>query len=758
MAKRESEASKKSVEVELTDVLKMNSNRLVIVFEGIAGSGKTTLSWYVCREWASRRLLQQFNLLIHVQVNDPRVQSACTLRELIPDQDKEARDEIAQAIIDRKGEGVCFLLEGLDEALEGFRELILSDLLHDKELSELSFIITSRPDSRVLIKLQKILSLRIMITGFTSEKLNEFLDSAMQNNTDGRAELIKMFELSPRLQALCTLPINAVVVSFLVQCFKDELPVTQTGLFDLLIRHICIRHIQLHKEDPELSIEQLPQDLPSDLRKSFEKLCLLAYTTSMKKKKSFSANDLRLSDFQGEVDNTLGILQIRLIKSMYGLAKNYSFPHFALQQFLAAIHLSYQKGSEQNSFVEQVMKQDPLDEMLPFYAGLTCLASKRTRAILFAPLRMSLHGHAVATELKKNPTISNDPRRKALALFKCLYECQNESLMKSPETQLKMERKSNDPGIDFRYVITFWNMWLSPLECLAVGYFVRYKSMTLRERSSLSLDLGNCSISDTSVSVLTKEIRRDINYRTPGRILLLLGANKLSCKTIPSVKELLTGQSNIEGLGLQKCFDSDAIDKKIVLKHVIEALCSNSSCRHIALGYNGLNHSHVYHLVLMLRSCTQLRCLSLSSSTFCNVMPLLSTAFFLSQLVSVDLNYCNIDDEMLESLATGISKNPFLVSLDIFGNPAITPGGFLHFVSFFINETSHLCLISTDPLPSFAILKSKVIKQVNDIRRCLNRRELIIWAPRLDTTALMMKNAAGTRHLDTLTSLDRKQQ
>ena len=43
VAKRESEASKKSVEVELTDVLKMNSNRLVILFEGIAGSGKTTL-------------------------------------------------------------------------------------------------------------------------------------------------------------------------------------------------------------------------------------------------------------------------------------------------------------------------------------------------------------------------------------------------------------------------------------------------------------------------------------------------------------------------------------------------------------------------------------------------------------------------------------------------------------------------------------------------------------------------------------------
>ena len=758
MAKNNLEAPNKPIEVELTDVFKMNSNRLVILFEGIAGSGKTTLSWYACKEWANGRLLQQFSLLIHVQVSDPRVQSACTLRELIPDRDKEARDEIAQAIFDRKGEGVCFLLEGLDEALGGLRELILSDLLRDKELSKLSFIITSRPDSRLLIKLQKILSLRIMITGFTSEKLNEFLDSAMQNDTDGRAELTKMFELSPRLQALCTLPINAVVVSFLVQCFKDELPVTQTGLFDLLVRHICIRHLQLHEEDPKLSIERLPQDLPSDLRKSFEKLCLLAYTASMKKKKSFSANDLRLSDFQGEVDNTLGILQIRLVKSMYGLAKNYSFPHFALQQFLAAIHLSYQKGSEQNSFIEQVMKQDPLDEILPFYAGLTHLTSERTRAILFEPLQMCLDDRAVANKLKENPTIANDPRRKSLALFKCLYECQDESFINSPEAQLKMQAKSGDPGINFRYVITFQNMWLSPLECLAVGYFVRYKSMTMCERSSLSLNFGNCSISDTSVGILTKELRRDVNYRTPGRILLLLAENKFDNRTLLLVKELLKGQSNIEGLALQKCFDSDVIDKNIFLKHIIEGLCSNSSCRHIVFGYNDINQSHIYHLVLMLRSCTQLRILGLSSCRLCSVMPLMSKAFGLSQLAGLLLNHCDINDQALESLAKGLSKNSCLISLEIFGNPDITPDGFLHFVLFFKNEISRLRQIQIDPHLYSAIYKSEVIKQINDIRRRLNCYELKIWSPQLNPTSLSMQSAQGTQHLDTLSSLNRKQQ
>ena len=265
------------------------TNRLVILFEGIAGSGKTTLSWHACREWADKKLLQQFDLLIHVQVNDPRLQNASSLRDLIPDPDKEARDEIAQAITDREGKGACVLLEGLDEASKSLREFVLSKLLRDSSLSRsLSIIITSRPDSRLLLSLQKCLSTRIVLNGFTSEKLCEFLDSTMKKDEVGRRKLNKMFSIRPRFQALCTLPINAVIVSFLAQCFGHELPVTQTGLFKLLVCHICIRHVQLRSGGTELHIERLPHDLPSDLRESFDKLCLLAYTASMEKKRALS--------------------------------------------------------------------------------------------------------------------------------------------------------------------------------------------------------------------------------------------------------------------------------------------------------------------------------------------------------------------------------------------------------------------------------------------------------------------------------------
>ena len=650
-------AQSKAVEVELKEVFQENAtNRLVILFEGIAGSGKTTLSWHACREWADKKLLQQFDLLIHVQVNDPRLQNASSLRDLIPDPDKEARDEIAQAITDRKGEKACVLLEGLDEASKSLREFVLSKLLRDRRLSHLSVIITSRPDSRLLLSLQKCLSARIVLNGFTSEKLNEFFDSTMKEDEVGRRELNKMFSIRPHFQALCTLPINAVVVSFLVHCFGRELPVTQTGLFKLLVCHICIRHVQLRSGGTDLHIEQLPHDLPSDLRESFDKLCLLAYT-SIEKKRALSLVDMRQAKYQEDVDNKLGILHISQTKSMYGLSKNYTFPHFALQQFLAAVHLSQQKYAEQISFVKRIVQQDPLDELLPFHAGLA------SDGILIAIIenldcRMSLDESSIAEQIQKNQTVSNDPRRKFLALCKCLYECQSESLIakvmlhpQKPQVSMGIGKSVYNETIPV-YTISFWNMWLSPLECLAVAHFIRYKSLTLKKKTLVELIIVKSSISDMSLSVLTTELRRDVNYYTECRVLLRLEDNTFGYHALQSVKELLKGQSNMDGIMMEKCFISAEIDKKCVLKHIIEGLSANSSCDTLGLGENGLNQSHIYYLILLVNSYPQLHMLGLSSSRqlVFSCMPLLSKAFSLSMLHVLNLDDCDICNNTVHCL------------------------------------------------------------------------------------------------------------
>ena len=769
-------AQSKAVEVELKEVFQENAtNRLVILFEGIAGSGKTTLSWHACREWADKKLLQQFDLLIHVQVNDPRLQNASSLRDLVPDPDKEARDEIAQAVTDREGKGACVLLEGLDEAPKSLREFVVSKLLHDKCLSRLSIIITSRPDSRLLLSLQKCLSARIVLNGFTSEKLCEFLDSTMKKDEVGRRQLSKMFSIRPRFQALCTLPINAVIVSFLVQCFGHELPVTQTGLFKLLVCHICIRHMQLRSGGTELHIERLPHDLPSDLRESFDKLCLLAFTASMAKKRALFLSDLRQADFQEDVDNKLGILHISQTKSMYGLSKNYTFPHFALQQFQAAVHISQQKNNKQVSFIRTLVQQDPLDELLPFHAGL---ANDKIRTAIIENLdcRMPLDEISIVEQIRKDPTVSNDPRRKFLALCKCLYECQSESLIEKvmlhqpliPLTTLRGSKLKAESMAEYgfqthSYYISFHNMWLSPLECLAVAYIIRYKSITFKQECSMIfLNVVNSSISDTSFGVLAAELRRDVhvyNHIFSG-VTLSVEANALGYEALRSMKELLKGRSNIFGILLNRCFTSAEIDKTLVLKHLIEGLSSNSSCRTFVLGHNGFNQSHIYHLILLIMACPQLFNLSLSSygRLASSCMPLLSKAFSLSSLSTLSVGDCDICDETLVCLGKGLSRARSLYSLDILDNPKITQYGFMNFVTLFINETSVLSTVYTDPYISLFVKESglEVIRKINDIRRHRNTLGFVVESPYYNDP-VVIGCASGAEFLDSLTSRTRKQ-
>ena len=404
-SRSESDVDGKYKAVELGSVFAPSSSRMIILFEGVGGSGKTTLAWYACKEWAAGRLLQQFQLLIHVQLNDPRLQELhvtvrnlqLELKDLIPDPNDEACNEYTTAIIDSEGKGVCMFLEGLDETPKHLLQPLLSLIAKlDKKLCHLNFIMTTRPDGRILRGLHKVLTSRILIKGFDRERLSKFLDSSLGACSDERTTMAHKFEINPQLEALSSLPINAVILSFLIRYFNDELPVTQTGLFNLLICHACNRHLQ--SKTPELPprVSKLPDDLPSGLKEALQNLCKLAYKLSQENRRIFRRVEV------DKFDNTLGLLQLQHSMSIYGMREHYSFPHLSVQQFLAAVHLSEIKEIEQSVFVKELLNHDPLSHVIPFFAGLTCLTNKVVVRILEQSLNHVRTSRAILNQLESN--------------------------------------------------------------------------------------------------------------------------------------------------------------------------------------------------------------------------------------------------------------------------------------------------------------------------------------------------------------------
>ena len=418
--------------VKLHDVLNNQLERVAILFEGIAGSGKTTMSTHICLEWTEGRLLTKFQILIQVQLGDPKIKSARCLADLIPDTEKEMWDEVAAAIIDEKGRGVCILLEGLDEAPDDLWNSLLSELITGKQesLSHLSFIFTTRPGCHQLKDLEGKLTSRIVIKGFNKKSVVQFINNSSPDST-GEA-LIKKLENNPHLAALCSLPVNTAAMAFLVSHFEEKIPETQTGISKLLLSNFLARHIQkrIGSTAQELvTIENFNEDLqvyPS-IRDAFRKLCALSYSALVNKKRYFTAKDLSRADMTAENDS-LGLLHRQTMTTKQGLDDVYCFPHLSFQEFLAAVHLSSMNEHQQAIEVERMFCTNPLSPVLPLYAGLTLLENKAVFEVLSSAIDESLDSATIFSLLQLSPSHLGDPRRRALAFFNCLYECQKKRI------------------------------------------------------------------------------------------------------------------------------------------------------------------------------------------------------------------------------------------------------------------------------------------------------------------------------------------
>lgn len=201
--------------------------RRVILVEGLAGSGKSTLCWYACKEWGEGRLFQEFELLI--TISDAAIHSSTKLADVIPHPSEEIRDAVARAIISMRGKRICFLLDGCDEAPQLFTKQgsFLSRFIEGTgrcKLPNVSILLTSRPLN--LSSLLNCITRKIVVKGFTS--LDQFIEVTIKNESTKRAQLFEAFQMKPELHSLCQLPLHAVILIHLFDFLrKSYLPHVQ---------------------------------------------------------------------------------------------------------------------------------------------------------------------------------------------------------------------------------------------------------------------------------------------------------------------------------------------------------------------------------------------------------------------------------------------------------------------------------------------------------------------------------------------------
>ena len=349
------------------------SNELILV-EGRPGSGKTTLVHKVIKDWASSKALakSKLTLLLTLRLlNDSQDETLeKVLQTLYSDEDAIA---ILPDIID--GEGVCFLLDGLDEYQPQNREnSVILKLLNRKYLIKSMIFVFTRPSATEQLN-KDLITKTIEVFGFKKEQISEYIDNFPFDEEGGtsdscitRASQLKDYLLShPNIHDMCYLPIHAAMICFLFQ-FAENVSATQTKVYEEFTRLIIQRHLARHENCKALASLN---DLNDDNKKHFKDLCRLAYEMTIKSKQVVSAQELQVQLVgSGSLSEEGGLGLLTICPTLYqtGIHQSYAFLHLTFQEFLTAYYIAnYMEVSQKLNILEKYSK---MKTVWLFYSGL----------------------------------------------------------------------------------------------------------------------------------------------------------------------------------------------------------------------------------------------------------------------------------------------------------------------------------------------------------------------------------------------------
>ncbi len=229
-----------SIELEKIFVNAKGGEQNLILIEGGPGSSKTTLSVYIYQSWSRGELFQEFSIVILVQLQDPAVQSARAIADLLPCQDKKMSAHVARAITDVNGRGILWILDGWDELPQSLCEdSFLRDIFTSQSKSPIaqsSVIIMSRPESSGI--LSALATLRIDLLGFTREQQRQYFTECLKGDVKSVDTLIERLNTDPAIGESFYLPLNTSIITY---CYSNDgtLPtnISVQGIFSSFVEH-----------------------------------------------------------------------------------------------------------------------------------------------------------------------------------------------------------------------------------------------------------------------------------------------------------------------------------------------------------------------------------------------------------------------------------------------------------------------------------------------------------------------------------------
>jgi len=373
----------------VAEIFQFNEKQLILI-EGNAGTGKTTLSYKVCKEWAVGNMLEQFTHVVLVHLRELEPHRIASQEDLFDNTGVDKCIIHTELATDRKNL-VLFWLEGWDELHDDYKKhSVFTQLLTGEAFPRATVVVTTRPSAFINLK-HYLFSDKYKLKGFSESQIKLFVDDYFSQLPQFSGEMwsVLFMQKLKSVRGLAQLAEVPLSLSILLKLFLDlrfKFPNTLTDIY----YNILMLILQYHKEKTYSCDEYMKPiknlyDLPKEMLEILQGLQKQAYDCFTIKNPITEEQMLQYIVLQGNQlknFNGMGLLEIKRGNGFTGKFKCYLYRYRVFQEFLAALYLTTMETLEETMQLKEIFGDMDYEMVWLFYAGITGLTRVPIKDIL----------------------------------------------------------------------------------------------------------------------------------------------------------------------------------------------------------------------------------------------------------------------------------------------------------------------------------------------------------------------------------------